>query len=47
MMYVAKSQSQTTAAAAKFIKQINSSNMELRSQNLCQNLDLFLLETQI
>jgi hypothetical protein len=44
MLYVAKSQSQTTAAAAKFIKHINSSSKELRSQNLRQNL--FSLETQ-
>ena len=47
MIFVAKSQSQTTAAAAKFIKQINSTSKELRvrSQNLRQNL--FSLETQI
>jgi hypothetical protein len=45
MVYVAKSQSQTTAAAAKFIKQVNSSSIGLRSQNLRQNL--FSLEIQI
>jgi hypothetical protein len=44
-MYVAESQSQATAATAKFIKQIKSSCKELRSQNLRQNL--FSLETQI
>jgi hypothetical protein len=41
MMYVAKSQSQTTVAAANFIRQIDSSIMELRCQNL------FSLESQI
>jgi hypothetical protein len=45
MMYVAKSQSQTTAAAATFIKQIDCWIMELWGLNLHQNL--FLLETQI
>jgi hypothetical protein len=45
MMYVAKSQSQTTAAATTFIKQIECWIMELRGQNLHQNL--LLLETQI
>jgi DNA polymerase elongation subunit (family B) len=34
MMHLAKSQSQTTAAAATFIKQIDSWIMELRGQNL-------------
>jgi hypothetical protein len=38
MMYVAKSQSQATAAAATFIKQIDSWIMKLRGQNLRQNL---------
>jgi hypothetical protein len=45
MMFVAKSQSQTTAAAAKFIKQIDSWILEVRSENLRQNP--FLLETHI
>jgi hypothetical protein len=43
MMYVAKSQ--TTAAAAKFIKQIDCWIMELSGQNLHQNL--LKLENQI
>jgi hypothetical protein len=45
MIYFAKSQSQATAAAATFIKQIDSLIMKLRGQNLRQNL--LLLETQI
>jgi hypothetical protein len=45
MMCIAKSQSQTIAAADNFIKQIDSSIMGLRSQNLHQNL--FSLETQV
>jgi hypothetical protein len=44
-MYVAKSQSQVTAAAATFINQIDSWIMELRGQSLRQNL--LSLETQI
>ena len=39
-MYVAKSQSQTTAATTTFIKQIDSWIMELRSKNLCQSMVL-------
>jgi hypothetical protein len=47
MMDLVESQSQTTAeaAAAKFIKQIDTSTKELRSQSLRQNL--FSLETEI
>jgi hypothetical protein len=45
MIYVAKSQSQATATADTFIKQINFWITKLRGQNLRQNL--FLLETQI
>ena len=47
MMYVGKSQSlsQRTVAAATFIKQIDSWIMELKSDNLRQNL--FLLEAQV
>jgi hypothetical protein len=45
LMNVAKSKSQTTAAAPKFIEQVDSSIMELRSQNLRKKL--FLLETWI
>jgi hypothetical protein len=47
MMYFAKNQSQTTAAAATSIRQIDSWIMELRSKNLHQNEKLFSLETQI
>jgi hypothetical protein len=45
MMCVAKSQNQTETAAATFIKQIDCWIMELRGQDLHQNL--FLLETQV
>jgi hypothetical protein len=45
MMYVGKSQSQRTVAAAKLIKQIDSWIMELKSDNFRQNL--FLLEAQV
>jgi hypothetical protein len=44
MMYFAKSQSKTTATAATFIKQNESWIMDLRGQNLRQNL--FLLENR-